>query len=147
LTVSAAARDKLLAAGWGDECVVGYVFAGYDNASVVATFDGTMNGYAVSRDRRTAVPIQNVVAPAGSIVLKGQGVVGARENPSAFNAYGYLFSNSTSRPAGADRQRVKFTFYAGTLFDAGSNLDHVPVMLYFHAESGSDGFRSNPMTE
>jgi hypothetical protein len=30
------------------------------------------------------------------------------------------------------------------LFDPGSNLDHIPVMLYFHAQTGSDGMRSNP---
>lgn len=143
-TISADSRDTLIRAGWNDEGVAGYVFDGYDEGYVTAQYQGTMNGRAVSASYPSVLPIRNVTPPAGVQRLQGQGVVGERGIPGAFDVTGYLFSNSTPRPLGAAKQRLAFTLYTGTLFDPGSNLDHIPVMLYFHAQVGSDGLRSNP---
>lgn len=142
-TISTDSRTSLVNAGWNYEGIVGYVFDGDDDAYVAAAYTGTMNGHPVYANRPVPVPIQNVVPPATTIAISGQGAVGARGQGTFFEN-GYLFSNSTPRPIGAEQQRVRFTLYTGTLFDPGSNLDHIPVALYFHAQTGSDGFRSNP---
>ncbi|MGH8801213.1 MAG: hypothetical protein ACREX6_02815, partial [Casimicrobiaceae bacterium] len=48
------------------------------------------------------------------------------------------------RPSGATRQILTFTLDTGTLFDSGTNIDHIPIFLRFHAELGSDGFPGLP---
>lgn len=143
-TISADTKATLVRAGWSNEGILGYVFGGYDNPSVLARYVGTLNGYAVTSSSYSVVPVQNVTPPARSLTLAGRGAIGARAQAGAFTDYGYLASNSTARPAGAASQRVTFTLYTGSLFDASTNIDHIPVILYYHAQAGSDGFRADP---
>jgi hypothetical protein len=128
---SADTRDTLLAAGWHSEGIAGYVFAGYDNRYAFASFTGTVNGVAGGGATPVRIPLQNVVAPKGTIALGGAG---------RHHVLGEFASNSTARPEGADRQRITFSLYTGDLFVAGkTNIDHIAVWLYGHAQIASDG--------
>lgn len=129
-SISRDTRDTLLAAGWRDEGVVGQVFGGDETSVVNAHFDGTLNGVAVSAAAPTPVVVRGVVPPTDAIALRGRG----RHEVS-----GEFASNASTRPPGADRQRLRFSLYTGNLFAAGSNLDHIPFWLYGHVQIAADG--------
>jgi hypothetical protein len=133
-TISTDTRSTLISAGWGDDGVVAYVFDGYNNAHVFAKFNGTLNGTTVAPSG-TSVGIQNVSSPTQLLTLSGQDRAAAK---------GYVLTNTTTRPASARKQRVSFTLNTGTLFNSGSNLNHIPVMLYGHSEMAGDGEPSVP---
>lgn len=135
-TISANAKDALLAAGWIDEGIAGYVYDGYVNETVLAKFDGRYNGIAVTNAAPTTIPMQNVVPPKSREALKG-----TERNP----LYGYGQSNSTPRPANAAKMRAKFSFYTGDLFGPSSNVSHIPIVLYGHAQGASDGISAGPV--
>ena len=135
-TISTAAKQALVTAGWADEGVAGYVYDGYVNPSVQARFDGRYNGIAVSSAAPTTIPIQNLIPPKSREPLKG-----TERNP----LFGYVQSNSTPRPANAAKMRAKFSFFTGDLFSASSNISHIPIVLYGHAQGASDGISAGPV--
>ena len=135
-TISVAAKNGLVEAGWSYDGVAGYVYDGYVNPTVQAQFDGRYNGIAVTSAAPTTIPIQNVVPPKSREVLKG-----TERNP----LYGYVQSNSTPRPANAAKMRAKFSFFTGDLFDGSSNVSHIPIVLYGHAQGASDGISAGPV--
>lgn len=130
-SISSDTRDSLLAAGWHSDGMVGRVFDGYKNRYADATFTGTINGVTGEGTTPVRVPLQDVVAPNEAIALGGNG---------RHHVLGAFSSNSTARPVGADRQRITFSLYTGDLFDTGkTNIDHIPIWLYGHAQIASDG--------
>lgn len=133
-TISAASRSTLIAAGWGDDGIVAYVFNGFNNDNVLARFNGTLNGVTVSTSG-TTVDIQNISPPSGSLTLSGQGRT---------KAQGFVLSNSSTRPGTAKKERMSFTINTGSLFNSGSNLNHIPFFLYAHSEMAKDGEPSLP---
>ena len=135
-TISIAAKDALVDAGWTYDGIAGYVFDGYVNDTVQARFDGRYNGIAVTDAAPTTIPIQNVRPPKSREALKG-----TERDP----LYGYLQSNATPRPANAAKMRAKFSFYTGDLFDDESNVSHIPIVLYGHAQGASDGISAGPV--
>lgn len=135
-TISTHAKDALIGAGWIDEGVAGYVYDGYVNPTVQAQFEGRYNGIAVTNAAPTTIPIQNVRPPRSLEVMKG-----TERNP----LYGYLQSNSTPRPANAAKMRAKFSLFTGDLFDAQTNVSHIPIVLYGHAQGASDGISAGPV--
>lgn len=134
-TISSDTRSTLIAAQWGDDGIVGYVFDGFNNATAVARGNGTFNGVTIS-PTGTTVAIQNV-SPQNFGLLS----VSGQARPKV---YGYIHSNTTTRPGTARKQRMSFQFNTGTLFDSGSNIDHIPFFLYAHAEAANDGKGSLP---
>ncbi|MDQ2972024.1 MAG: hypothetical protein M3R20_03445 [Pseudomonadota bacterium] len=130
-SISVDTRDTLAAAGWQVQGIAGYVFAGYDNADTFATFTGTINGVVGDGTTPTRIALRNVIPPKTEMALGG----GNRHR-----VFGELSSNSTQRPAGADRQRIVFSLYTGDLFVAATTpLDHIPIWLYGHTQIASDG--------
>jgi hypothetical protein len=130
-TISTVVRTALIGAGWGDDGIVAYVFNGFNNQNVMARFDGNLNGVTViNSGSGTSVGIQNVHPLLTAGTLSGQGRT---------KASGWVLLNSTTRPGTANKQRVSITLNTGTLFNTGSNLDHIPLMLYAHSEVGRDG--------
>lgn len=130
-SISSDTRDSLLAAGWHSDGIVGYVFDSYTNRYAYAEFSGTLNGIAGDGTTPVRIPLQDVVAPKEAIALGGNG---------RHHVLGAFSSNSTERPVGADRQRITFSLYTGDLFDNGkTNIDHIPIWLYGHAQIASDG--------
>jgi len=134
-TVSEDSRQTLLNAGWGDGHVIGYVYNSYANTSVPAKFTGNINKVVGALPAAVTLPISNVSPPTGAVALKSGG------SPTF---YGMMAVNSTARPAGAYRQKITFRINTGTLFDAGSAVDHVPLILYSHSGFGSTGFPTFP---
>jgi len=135
-TISSYARDQLIADGWGYAGIAGYVYDSYANDTVPAKFNGTYNGITVNSVSPTAVAIQNVTPTKSPLVVKG-----TERNP----LHGYRQSNSTPRPAGAAKMRAKFSFYTGDLFGASSNINHIPIVLYGHAQAATDGISAAPV--
>lgn len=135
-TISAKARDGLVADGWTYDRVAGYVYDGYVNRTVQAQYLGTYNGTPVNRAAPTTISIQNVRPPKSTQALKG-----VQRDP----LYGYVQSNSTPRPANAAKMRAKFSFFTGDLFGATSNVSHIPIVLYGHAQGASDGISAGPV--
>ncbi|HJU38862.1 MAG TPA: hypothetical protein VJ724_04765 [Tahibacter sp.] len=135
-TIDANAKDALLAAGWTDDGVAGYVYDGYVNDTVQAQYDGTYNGIAVTSAAPTTIPIQNVAPPKSRLEIKG-----IERGP----LYGYVQSNTTPRPANAAKMRAKFSLFTGDLFDAQTNVSHIPIVLYGHAQAASDGISAGPV--
>jgi len=130
-SISTDTRDTLTAAGWRSDGIVGYVFDSYSNRAVDAQFSGTLNGIKGAAPRRVRIPIQQVTPPAGTLEIGGN----RRDH-----FLGELGSNSTLRPAGADRQRILFALYTGDLFEpATTTLDHIPVWLRGHVQWAADG--------
>ena len=138
-TISADARSALVGDGWTDEGVAGYAFGGFDDTMASVSADGNVNGIPTSVAAPVHASIVNVAPPKQYIPVDG-----IDSGRPAATVSGYLVSESTSRPAGATQQRLTFTLDTGTLFDTGSNIDHLPVFLRFHAELGSDGFPGLP---
>lgn len=136
-TTSADTKDTLLAAGadWALDGVAGYAFVSYDNAYAKVVFDGRLNGLSHTSADPRLTTMANVVPTKGEVVIQGSGrAVGS----------GYMASLSTPRPAGAHAQRLSLVIDTGTLFEPGSNLDHLPIALRFHAQLGSDGVIGRP---
>lgn len=138
-TISPEARSGLLGDGWTDEGVAGYAFGGFANETATVSADGNVNGIATSVGAPVRTSIVDVAPPKQSIAVSG-----IDSGRPASTVSGYLISESTIRPVGATQQRLTFTLDTGTLFDAGSNIDHLPVFLRFHSELGSDGFPGLP---
>jgi len=138
-TVSADARAFLLGDGWADEGIEGYAFDGYNNATAKISANGNVNGVTTSVSAPIQTSIQNVIPPKQYIPISG-----VDSGRPAATVSGYVVSNSSPRPAGATRHRIIFALYTGTLFDPGTNIDHIPVFLRFHSQLGSDGFPGVP---
>ena len=138
-TISPDARSALLRDGWTDEGVAGYAFDGFANATASVSAEGNVNGIPTSVAAPVRTSIVGVAPPKQMIPIRG-----IDSGRPAATVSGYLISESTSRPSGATQQRLIFTLDTGTLFDAASNIDHLPVFLRFHAELGSDGFPGLP---
>lgn len=135
-TTSADSRQTLLNAGWGGGNAIGYVFDSYANSSVSSRFAGNFNKVLGALPNYVSVPIVSVAPPLGIAFLK------ADVAASAF--HGMMAVNSTARPAGAYKQKITLTINTGTLFDAGSQIDHLPIILYAHSGFGSTGLPSVP---
>lgn len=138
-TISPDARSALLRDGWTDEGIAGYAFDGFANATASVSAEGNVNGIATSVAAPVRTSIVGVAPPKQMIPIRG-----IDSGRPAATVSGYLISESTSRPSGATQQRLIFTLDTGTLFDAASNIDHLPIFLRFHAELGSDGFPGLP---
>ena len=130
-TLSAGAYGVLLEDGWSADGIEGYAFDGYDNPTVKVSANGNVNGVATSVSAPIQTSIQNVAPPKQYIPISG-----VDSGRPAATVSGYVVSNSSPRPAGATRQRLIFALYTGTLFDPGTNLDHIPVFIRFHAQMG-----------
>lgn len=132
LTLSQDTVDTLVLSSWNNDGIIGYAFDGFINSSVTTRYSGTLNGIPTSGGPFgpwANISIQGVSPPTAYMELRGQGTT----------AFGTLGSNSTYRPYGAAKQRVTFDLFTGTLFDEGSNLDHIPVFIYAHLQHGNDG--------
>ncbi len=138
-SLSIEAREALLRDGWTDEGIEGYAFDGYNTPTAIVSANGNVNGYATSVSHPLQTPIQNVAPPKQYLPISG-----VDSGRPATTVSGYMVSNSSPRPAGATRQRMIFSLYTGTLFDPGTNVDHIPVFLRFHAQMGSDGLPGVP---
>ncbi len=128
-------RDALMYDGWVPELLLGWAFDGYNNNTAVMRVDGMVNGQFIN----SAAPVTMLVQDARPPKIN-QDLTGFGRNP----LYGSVVSNSTSRPPGAVKQRMIFTFHTGSLFDAGKNFDHVSALVHFHAQLGSDGLPTVP---
>lgn len=129
-SISRDTRDTLVADGWQVQGVVGYVFGGYANATTHAVFSGSINGIAGDGVKAMPIALRDVRPPKNELMLGG----GGRNR-----VLGELSSNATTRPPGADRQRIVFSLYTGDLFNVDTALDHIPIWLYGHAQMASDG--------
>jgi hypothetical protein len=138
-TLSVDARTGLLRDGWADEGVEGYAFDGYNNPTALVSADGNVNGLVTRVSDPIRTSIQNVAPPKQYIVISG-----VDSGRPATTVSGYVVSDSSPRPPGATRQRIVFSLYTGTLSEPGTNIDHIPVFLRFHAQLGSDGFPGVP---
>lgn len=136
-TISTDSKNIMVNSGWGYDGIAGYVFSGYPNATVKAGFNGTLNGITTTQLLPQTVAIQNVSPTTNNLSVSGTSRASKTE-------YGFMISNTTPRPVGADRETLTFTLNTGTLFDAASNLDHIPVILYSHHQFGSDGLSGGP---
>jgi hypothetical protein len=134
-TISAESRIIFRRAGWHDGGIAGYVFDGYRVPDVRATFKGDANGVTGAAPKPATVPIRDVAPPQGKRRIAGDG-------RATFS--GELAVNALPRPVGAFIERLSFTLHTGSLFDPGSNLDHLPIWLHAHQQFAADGIPGIP---
>lgn len=134
-TLSEAAKQALVAAGWNLDRIEGYAFRTYASTNASGTFTGTVNNYTGGGTSAVTFPIQGVIPPKFNTPLKAQ---------SRTNLFGQMEVNSTTRPVGATQQRLIFDLYTGNLFDLGTNITHVAFLLHGDAQIASDGVGGIP---
>jgi len=165
-TVSAAARQLLLNAGWTDEGITGWVYPTYasytvpansashinDQGEVVGTYNGTLNGIPLNiyNSSGSTTSCQSSVPSTYGCQITNVAIqnvpppANTASNPLSISVpvvgdrYGILASNSTNKPAGYTKQYIQFYLNTGTLFGSGTNFNHLAAYLHYMAPATKD---------